>query len=61
MRQLELVQEVIIKTIARQQLGTTMGPQKGSKIKSPKEDMKRGKKTNKQRIVKIGVKLIESC
>ena len=49
-RQLELLQEAIINTKARQQLGIIMDPQKGSKRKLLEEDMKRGRKTNKKRI-----------
>ena len=37
-----------------------MDPQKGSKMKQAEDDMKPGRKTNKQRITEIGVKLIES-
>ena len=49
-RQLELLQEAIIKTKARQRMGIEMDPRKGIKIKLPKGDMKRGRKTNKQMI-----------
>ena len=37
-----------------------MEGQKGSKRKMPKEDQKRGRKMNKQRIADFRVKLIES-
>ena len=58
-RHLELLQEVIIKTKYRKQLGITMDPQKGRKRKQSEDDMIRGRKTNKQRIAEVGVKLIE--
>ena len=60
-RQLELLQEAIIKTKAQQQLGISSDAQKGSKRKSLEEELKRGRKTNKQRIAEVGVDLIESC
>ena len=58
-RQMELLQEVSIKTKAHQQLGIVMDPPKGNKRKSPREYLKKGRKMNKQRIVEVGVKLIE--
>ena len=57
--QLQLLQEDNIRSKSHQALGIIVEPQKGSKRKFPKEDMKRGRKTSKQRIVAIGVKLIE--
>ena len=41
-------------------MGIVVDPHKRRKRKYPEEDLKRGRKTNKQRIVKVGVKLIES-
>ena len=58
--QLQLLQEANIRSKSHQALGIIVEPQKGGKRKYPKEDMKRGRKTSKQRIVAIGVKLIES-
>ena len=58
--QVELLQKAIIRSKASQDLGINVDPTKGSKRKSPEEDLKRGHKTNKQRIAAIGVKLIES-
>ena len=59
-RQIELLQEAIIKDGAHPNLGIVPDPQKGNKRKSPKEEQRRGRKTNKQRIAEVGVKLIES-
>jgi len=59
-RQLELLQEAIVRSKASHQLGIASDPQKGSKRKPPEEELKRGRKSNKQRIAEIGVKLIES-
>ena len=59
-RQLELLQEAIIKSGAVECLGIDPDAQKGSKRKSPEKEMRRGQKTNKQRITAVGVKLIES-
>ena len=58
--QIELLQKAIINSKARRELGISVEPQKGSKRKSPKEEQKRGRKSNKQRIAEIGVRLIES-
>ena len=58
--QIELLQHAIIQCKAHKDLGINMEAKKGSKRKSLEEDQKRGRKTNKQRIEKIGVKLIES-
>ena len=58
--QIKLLQEAIIRMGAHQYLGIDSDPQKGSKRKSPEEELRRGRKTNKQRIAAIGVKLIES-
>ena len=35
-------------------------PQKGSKRKTPEDELRRGRKTNKQSIAEVGVNLIES-
>ena len=59
-RQINILQEVIIKMGAHQDLGIDSDPQKGTKRKFPEEEIRRGRKTNKQRIAAIGVKLIES-
>ena len=37
-----------------------MDPYKGSKRKQLEDDMKQGRKTNKERIAEVGFKLIES-
>ena len=58
--QLELLQEAIIRTGAVESLGIDLDAQKGSKRKSPEEEMRRGRKTKKQRIAVVGVRLIES-
>ena len=59
-RQLELLQEAIIKSGAVECLGIDPDAPKGSKRKSPEEELRRGRKTNKQRIAAVGVRLIES-
>ena len=59
-RQLKLLQEAIIQTGVVESLGIDPDAQKGSKRKSPEEEMQRGQKTNKQRIAAVGVRLIES-
>ena len=59
-RQIELLQEAIIRTDAHENLGIDPDSQKGSKRKSPKEELRRGRKTNKQCIAAVGVRLIES-
>ena len=41
-------------------LGIDPDAQKGSKRKSPEEELRRGRKTNKQCIAAVGVRLIES-
>ena len=43
-----------------QNLGIELDPQKGSKRKSPEDELRRGRKKNKKSIVEVGVKLIES-
>ena len=58
--QIELLQEAIIKTGVHQDLGIDSDQQKGSKRKSLEEELRIGRKTNKQRIAAIGVNLIES-
>ena len=58
--QIELLQEKIIRTGAHESLGIDPNSQKGSKRKSPEEELRRGRKTNKQRIAAVGVRLIES-
>ena len=58
--QVELLQKFIIKSKAFQYLEINIEPPKGIKRKSPEEDLKWGRKTNKQRITKIGVNIIES-
>ena len=58
--QIELLQKAIINSKACQELGICMEPQKGSKRKSLEEEQKRRRKSNKQRIAEIGVRLIES-
>ena len=45
---------------ALESLGTDPDAQKGSKRKLPEEELRRGRKTNKQRIAVVGVRLIES-
>ena len=45
---------------ATHQLGIATDSHKGNKRKPPEEELKRGRKSNKQRIAEIGVKLIES-
>ena len=59
-RQLEILQEAIIRTGALESLGIDPDAQKGSKRKSPEEELRRGRKTNKQRIAAVRVRLIES-
>ena len=59
-RQIELFQDAIIKAGAQLNLGIDPDPQKGNKRKSPEEEQHRGRKTNKQCIAEVGVKLIES-
>ena len=59
-RQIELLREAIIKAWAHPNLGIDPDPQKGNKRKSLEEEQRRGRKTNKQRIAEVGVKLIES-
>ena len=54
------MQNAIISFKVHNELGISVEPQKGSKRKSLKEEQKRGRKTNKQRIAEIGVRLIES-
>ena len=46
-RQLKLLQEAIIQTGVVESLGIDPDAQKGSKRKSPEEEMRRGHKTNK--------------
>ena len=45
--QLQLLQEANIRSKSHQALGIIVEPHKGSKRKSPKEDMKIGRKTRK--------------
>ena len=59
-RQIELLQAAILKTRASLHLGIAKEPQIASKRKQPKEGEKRGRKTNKQRIVEVGTRLEES-
>ena len=59
-RQIELLQEAIIKAGAHLNLGIDPDPQKGNKRKCPEEEQCRGRKTNKRHIAEVGVKLIES-
>ena len=59
-RKIELLQEEIIKAGAHPNLGIDPDPQTGHKRKPPEEEQRRGRKSNKQRIVEVGVKLIES-
>ena len=58
--QLELLQEAIIRMGAKESLGIDPDTQKRSKRKYPEEELRHGRKTNKQRIVVVGVHLIES-
>ena len=58
--QFELLQESIIQTCAVESLGIDPDTQKSSKQKSLDEELRRGRKTNKQRIAVVGVRLIES-
>ena len=57
---IELLQKAIINSKVWQELGIRMEPHKGIKRKSAKEEQKRGRKSNKQKIAKIEVRLIES-
>ena len=57
--QIELFQEAIIRIGTHESLGIDLDPQKGSKRKSPEEELRRGRKTNTQRIAEVGVRLIE--
>ena len=50
----------MIKAGAHPNLGIDPDPQTGYKWKSPEEEQHRGRKSNKQHIVEVGVKLIES-
>ena len=59
-RQIELLQEAIIKAGAHPNLGVDPDPLIGHKWKPLEEEQRRGRKSNKQRIVEIGVKQIES-
>ena len=59
-RQIELLQEAIIKMGAHQNLEIEAEAHKGSKRKSTEEEMKRGSKMNKQCIEEVGVNLIQS-
>ena len=59
-RQIELLQEAIIKAGAHPNLGVDLDPLTGHKQKPLEEEQRRGRKSNKQRIVEIGVKLIKS-
>ena len=58
--QIELLQQAIIQSKAQKDLGISVEGHKASKRKTLEEDQKRGKKSKKQRIAKIRVKLIES-
>ena len=58
-RQIELLQEAIIRTGPHEILGIDRDLQKGSKRKSPEEKLRRGQKMNKKRIAMVGVKLID--
>ena len=59
-RQIELLHEAIFKAGAHPNLGIDPNPLTGHKRKPPEEEQSRGRKSNKQRIAKIRVKLIES-
>ena len=59
-RQIKLLQEEIIKAGAYLNLGIDPDIQIGHKWKPPEEEQCRGRKSNKQRIAELGVKLIES-
>ena len=58
-RQIELLQEAIIKAGAHPNLGIDPDPLTGHKWKPPEEEQRRGRKSIKQHIAEIGVKLIE--
>ena len=58
--QIELLQQAILLSKEHKDLGLRSEGPKGSKRKTPKEDQKWGRKSNKQRIVEIGVMLIKS-
>ena len=58
-RQLELLQEAVIQTGVVECLGIDPDAQKGSNRKSPEEELHRGRKTNKQQIAVVGVRLTE--
>ena len=59
-RQIELLQAAIIKARAHPKLGIDPDPQTGHKRKPMEEEQRRGRKSNKQRIAEVGIKLIES-
>ena len=48
--QIELLQQAILRSKAHKDLGLRSEGPKGSKRKTPEEDQKRGRKSNKQRI-----------
>ena len=52
---IELLQEKIIRTSAHESLGIDPNPQKGYERKSPEEELRRGRKMNKQCIAVVGV------
>ena len=57
---IKLLQEAIIKDGAHPNLGIDPDPLTGHKRKPPEEEQRRGRKSNKQRIAEVGIKLIES-
>ena len=59
-RQLELLKEAIIRMGAVESLGIEPDAQKGSKRKSPEEELQHERKMNRRCIAAVGVRLIES-
>ena len=59
-RQLELLQQEILKTKASPHLGISKDPMNGNKRKQPEEGGKCGRKTNRKRIANIGTRMIKS-
>ena len=57
-RHIKLLQEVIIRTNAHESLWIDPDLQTGSKRKYSEEELRRGRKTNKQRIAMVGVRRI---
>ena len=58
--QIKLLQEAIIQIGARESLGIDLDSQKGSRRKFSEEELRIGRKMNKQYIAAVGVRIIES-